>query len=105
MQIIINNSMEARMLQDFELEASQCKGLMEKVSKQSDVWQLAANRLRVVEASVVELKKAMQNPLHFKNRQEGGYSEEELQRMEKFGNRFQNMGKVNQSTVNQMIKV
>lgn len=96
MLIIINNSLQAQMLEDFELEAGQCRSLMQRSSKGSDVWNFANNRLKVVEESVRGLKEAMKNPLDFQNRLERGYTEDELNRLREFKEIVGNMKQVGQ---------
>lgn len=59
------------MINDFELEASECKKILQGRELYAGSHQRATERLRVVIASVEELKKQIANPLRHQLLKEG----------------------------------
>jgi len=71
MRLIINDKIEARMLADFELERGECMTVLQGREMYAGAHQRARERVRVIDASVEELKKQMANPLRRGMLQEG----------------------------------
>lgn len=82
--INIGKTLQSQMLQDFEVERQECSSLLAKCKEGSDLWNRCTLRIRVIGESVEELRKSISNPDDFKNRQERGYTEDELQRLKAF---------------------
>ena len=68
------------MIKDFEREYEQQKTLRDR-SPNSPHGLRAVERMRVIESGIDELKKQIKDPSRHNSLVEGGYSEEELQRI------------------------
>ena len=84
--IIIRQSLQAEMLEDFEKEVGELKKMLAGREVVVGGKEYAERRLWVVEESVKELKKQMEDPGRHFSQYEGGYSPEEAKRFEQFKN-------------------
>jgi hypothetical protein len=78
--ITINNSLSSEMIADFELERGEMIKIRDSSKQGSFEYKRAVNRLAVIDQSVDELKKQINDPTRMQKQAKGGYSKKELER-------------------------
>ena len=81
MIITFSKSIQQEMIDDFALEYGEQKKLADKWPS-SPHGLRAKERMLVIESSINELKEQIKNPSRHNSYLQGGYSQEELQRIE-----------------------
>lgn len=90
MGIVINvtKTLEQRMIEDYEREVGECKGVLRKKCTNDERMRYIA-RLSVIESAIKSLKK----PISLSTYKFGGYSRDEIERFEEANERYKNSTK------------
>ena len=84
MLVTIAQSTQSAMLTDFRQELLDCDKILKMHSPNSVQYAAATNRISVVNQSVAELMKQIQDPERQGKMQEGGYKDGEVERFLEF---------------------